>query len=278
MAEELAVPAILEAPADPALAGVLAKLHGRYGDGIDAVVLYGSWLRGNSEAMPDLYVLLDRYPPSPRLDRWLGVLLPPNVYLVADGDLRAKVTVLRTHQLLNAVTADFHPYFWARFLQPCRLIRCRNGETRARLGHIARTSARRLLDAMGSPDTLTTSAAYWQAVFKRTYAAELRSERPGKYGEIYEANQGYYDALFNARGDGQGRPFLWRFRQAAGKALSAARIVKSALTFEDPVGYMLWKLERHSGVRIEATERQRRYPLLFAWPLVWRLYRAGAFR
>ena len=278
MAEDPAGPAFLEAPADPALAGVLAKLDERYGDGIDAIVLYGSWLRGRADAMPDLYVLLDRYPSAPRLDRWLGVLLPPNVYLVADGDLRAKVTVLRTHQLLNAVSVDFHPYFWARFLQPCRLIRCRNGEIRARLDYIARKSARRLLDAMGSPAALTTPAAYWQAVFGYTYAAELRSERAGKYGEIYAANRDYYDALFKARGDGQGRPFLWRLRQASGKALSAARIVKSALTFEDPVGYMLWKLERHSGVRIEATERQRRYPLFFAWPLVWRLYRSGAFR
>ena len=41
---------------------------------------------------------------------------------------------------------------------------------------------------------------------------------------------------------------------------------------------MLWKLERHSGVRLDATERQRRYPLLFAWPLAWRLYRLKAFR
>ena len=278
MVEDLAGSAFREGPADPALAGVLAKLEERYGDGIDAIVLYGSWLRGNSDAMPDLYVLLDRYPPSPRLDRWLGVLLPPNVYLVMDGDLRAKVTVLRTQQLLRAVSVDFHPYFWARFLQPCGLIHCRDGAVRARLDYIAGKSARRLLDAMRSPVALTTPAAYWHAVFKRTYAAEIRSERAAKYGEIYEANRNYYDALFKIRRAGQDRPLLWRFRQAAGKALSAARIVKSALTFEDPVGYMLWKLERHSGVRIEATERQRRHPLLFAWPLVWRLYRAGAFR
>ena len=269
---------LLEATAEPALEGVVEQLVERYGEGIDAVLLYGSWLRGAAESMPDLYVLLDRYPPEPRSDRWLGEVLTPSVYLVRAGDLRAKVSVLRTRQLLKAVTADFHPYFWARFMQPCRLLHCRDGETGARLAYIAEKSARRLLDAMGSPNALTTPDAYWQAAFRRTYAAELRSERAGKYGEIYEANRAYYDALFLERGDGEDRPLLWGLRQAAGKALSAARILKSALTFEDPVGYMLWKLERHSGVRIEATERQRRYPLLFAWPLIWRLYRAGAFR
>ncbi len=278
MAEQLTRTAFAETSADPALAGLLAILEERYGASREAVLLYGSYLRGNSEAMPDLYVLLEQYPAAPRLDRLLGRMLPPNVYRVTHGDLRAKVSVLRTHQLLKAVSGDFHPYFWARFLQPCRLLYCRDGEIRARLEYIAAESARRLLDAMGSPESLTAPETYWQAVFKHTYAAELRSERAGKYREIYAANRAHYDALFESRPDAPGRPALWRLRQAAGKALSAARLLKSALTFEDPVGYMLWKLERHSGVRLEATERQRRYPFLFAWPLVWRLYRAGAFR
>ena len=63
-----------------------------------------------------------------------------------------------------------------------------------------------------------------------------------------------------------------------GKFLSAARIIKAALTFEDPLDYLLWKIERHSGVHVEPTSRQRRYPLIFAWGLLWQLYRKGAFR
>ncbi len=262
----------------PSLAGLLADLDERFGDHIDAVVLYGSYLRGNPQAMPDLYVLLDRYPGSLGLDRWLGILLPPNVYCIGQGETRAKVSVLRTRQLLRAVTTNFHPYFWARFAQPCRLLQCRDERIRARLDYIAEQSTQRLLKAMGSPATLTTPAAYWQALFKRTYAAELRSERVGKYREIYDADRSYYDALFDARPVAPDRPVVWRLRRAVGKSLSAARLLKSALTFADPVDYMLWKLERHSGVHLEATERQRRYPLVFAWPLVWRLYRAGAFR
>ncbi len=65
---------------------------------------------------------------------------------------------------------------------------------------------------------------------------------------------------------------------ALGKLLSVGRLVKGALTFDDALDYILWKIERHSGVRVEASERQHRYPLIFAWPLVWRLYRRGAFR
>ena len=60
--------------------------------------------------------------------------------------------------------------------------------------------------------------------------------------------------------------------------MSFLRIFKSALTFDDPLDYALWKVERHSGVKLIATERQRRYPLIFAWPLVWQAYRQGALK
>jgi hypothetical protein len=42
--------------------------------------------------------------------------------------------------------------------------------------------------------------------------------------------------------------------------------------------YILWKIERHSGVKATATPWQRRHPLLAAPGLAWRLYRRGAFR
>ena len=72
--------------------------------------------------------------------------------------------------------------------------------------------------------------------------------------------------------------FYKHFRKVTGKTLSVLRLCKSSLTFDDPVDYALWKVQRHSGVTVTATERQRRYPLIFAWPLVWQLYRQGALK
>jgi hypothetical protein len=42
--------------------------------------------------------------------------------------------------------------------------------------------------------------------------------------------------------------------------------------------YILWKIERHSGVRIELSPFARRHPILAGWGAAWRLYRRGAFR
>ena len=46
------------------------------------------------------------------------------------------------------------------------------------------------------------------------------------------------------------------------------RLLKTAFTFGDWVPYVLWKLERHTGRRIEPSERQRRHPLIFGWPII----------
>ncbi len=271
-------------PVDGAIARLAADLRERYGERVDAIVLYGSYLRGVADAMPDLYVLLNGWPAKPRLHRWLGAALPPNVLnLPFDNPRvgRAKVSVLTTAQLKRAVTGDRHPYFWARFAQPSRRLHCRNRDVAAQLDFVAARSAERLMDEVAPSPAPDTSAAFWMAVFTRTYAAEVRSEGQGKRAALYAANQDHYDQLFHAR---QAAPALqrgsqaWPLALAVGKLLSLLRIVKSVLTFEEALDYMLWKLERHSGVRLEATERQRRYPLLFAWPLAWRLYRLKAFR
>src|SRR3546814_3014928 len=60
-----------------------------------------------------------------------------------------------------------------------------------------------------------------------------------------------------------GRPgFRWALRRVQGKLLSVARLCKAAFTFQGGAEYLLWKIERHSGVSIALTPWQRRHPLL----------------
>ena len=65
-----------------------------------------------------------------------------------------------------------------------------------------------------------------------------------------------------------------RLRRPAAKALAFVQLLKSAFTFGDWLPYALWKLERHTGHRVELTERQRRHPLIFGWPVLLRLLRS----
>ena len=70
----------------------------------------------------------------------------------------------------------------------------------------------------------------------------------------------------------------WVTRRFLGKLLSVLRLAKAAFTFQDGAGYLLWKIERHSGVSITLTSWQRRHIILASSVLFWRLYRKGAFK
>ncbi|MDH3642519.1 MAG: hypothetical protein OES38_10515, partial [Gammaproteobacteria bacterium] len=145
-----------------------------------------------------------------------------------------------------------------------------------------------------------TAEDFWLRGFSLTYRAELRAESTSRGSTLFEHHAAYYSLLLKhladegqhvVAGDGgryrasllmAGGPgsaaVRWALVIALGKVLSVARLLKGAVTFDDPLDYILWKIERHSGIATEASVRQRRYPLIFAWPLVWRLYRQGAFR
>jgi hypothetical protein len=70
----------------------------------------------------------------------------------------------------------------------------------------------------------------------------------------------------------------WRLRVPLAKLAYVAQLLKTAFTFGDWLPYALWKLERHTGSRIPYTERQRRHPLIFGWPLLFRVLRRGMLR
>lgn len=280
---------------DAGIAGLLETLRLRFGTSLDAVLVYGSWTRGKRDTLIDLYALVADYSAMPRWQAWSCRLLPPNVYQLASGEgagaARAKCAVLSLARFEAAMSRDFHSYFWARFAQPVTLLYCRDAPTRARvvaaLACAVQTFVRRVTPLLTRDDA---PAQLWVRGFAATYRCELRAERPGYAQSLVDAEPEYYAALARLVAPlvsagpraGHGIPlrsrFSWWLRRVQGKLLSAARLAKAATMFEAPLDYILWKIERHSGVRVEVTARQRRHPFLFALPLVWRLYRQGAFR
>ena len=151
----------------------------------------------------------------------------------------------------------------------------------------------------GLPD-IFDAKRMWADGLGLTYQCEFRSEPSGHAEKLFDYWPDYYRAVtaslageeigfepaqtagtFRNTSSGSARrwsPASWWLRRIQGKVLSTLRIVKAALTFEGALDYLLWKIKRHSGVYIEPTSLQRKYPMIFAWPLLWRLWRKGAFR
>ncbi len=265
---------------DPQVRSLVAAARERFGDAVEAVVLYGSFTRGQKDTLLDLYILLRDFSALPGWQAALGRMLAPNVYQLKTELSRAKVAVMTFDQLEKAVRSDVAPYFWARFAQPTTLVYQADDAVAERYAGVVTNAASRLVAAAAVNGAgMLSSEDFWVHTFSLTYDSELRSERESRYRSLYEANAPYFDALHAAYAGLKHPPQTgWAMRKLAGKTLSVLRICKSSLTFDDPVDYALWKVERHSGVTVTATERQRRYPLIFAWPLVWQLYRQGALK
>lgn len=296
---------------DPGIRSLVEEIRQKHGEALQAILVYGSWLRGKRDTMLDFYVLVEDYRTlDSALQGLMCRLLPPNVYHIhqqGDGQaagesgLRAKYALLTLKRFRKCMQADFHSYFWARFAQPCEILFARDEASRKTLAEALNTAPatfiRRVLPAMGER---FSSADLWTRGLALTYQCELRTESSDRGESIYSFNPAWYDAVTKEfalendtliRADGESRyqnlsgamsrklsPFTWWVRRVQGKLLSMLRLVKAAFTFNEPLEYLLWKIERHSGIYIEPTPRQLKHPLIFAWPLLWKLYRQGAFR
>jgi hypothetical protein len=303
-----------ELPAAPsALAAAIVARHGR---AVAAVLLYGSGLRlpdpsrdPDSDVVYDFYVFVDRYRDIDR--RWVArvanAVLPPSVFYTeipsSDGRLRAKYAVMTLARFSRAVSGKtFHSYFWARFAQPVRLAYARDSLAReAVVNALAQAVVTVVARTAGLMQGPFLSRDLWIRAFRESYAAELRAERPDRPNSIHAWNSERYARLTAPALEASGIPQRaspvddcfevalsvaqrrrvetgWRVRRIAGKVLSALRLANGLFTFEGGIDYILWKIERHSGVSATLTPWQRRHPLLASPIVAWRLYRLGAFR
>ncbi len=279
--------AALPAPVT-ALADHIAADHG---DGILAILAYGSCLREvrPDEGLIDYYVLTRDFPavsPNP-LSRWGCRLVPPNVYYAqadcAGGTYRAKYAVLPLDQFAARVSRrTVNPYFWARFAQPCAIVRVADEATRqtvlAILTDACRTAYGNFAAVAGADDR---PLALWRRGFALTYATELRPESAGRADDIVSAHADYYRAItevLRITAPAPGSSALGSTTRLAGKLLSAARLIKAAFTFQGGADYIAWKIARHSGHTIELTPWQRNHPLLAAITLLPKLLKSGAVR
>ncbi len=267
LAEELARPTRTDARA-------MAEELARRTPCTVAVLFYGSCLRDpGAIGLLDFYVLVD----GP------DAVLPPGVtFMPASGptNLGAKVATISRRQFMARLgRRSLDTTLWARFCQPAALVWSRDGEAR---DWVARAVAQACTTAVWWAITLAPADARpeecWTALFRATYGAELRAEGPDRANQIYAAARTRYDAVMALARVPTGAPRSWRLRVMVGKVLNLARLAKALFTFEGGLDYLLWKLERHSGRKVELSAWQRRHPILASPSVLASLYRRGIIR
>jgi hypothetical protein len=257
--------------------------------GAVAVLFYGSNLRtGSLDGVLDFYVLL---PGPPERGIW-----PTVGYREFDHGprrLRAKIATMRLATFAKAAAdGTLDTTVWTRFVQPSALAwrsdDAASAAVAAAVAAAAVTAARyaaALGPDRGAPDD------YWRALFRATYAAELRVEAAGREEQIITVNHAHLTALLpaawaaggvafddgGARLDPAERESLrtrWRRRQRLGKPINLIRLVRAAFTFDGAARYGAWKIERHTGVKVTITPWRERHPVLAAPGVLWRVWRA----
>ena len=287
----------------PTISLLTANLRTHFGDTLLAVVLYGSCMRAEEyiEGVVDLYVIVNSYKGAypERMLRYLNSRLPPNVFYLevgpAESRIRAKYAVISADDLDRGCSLWFHSYIWSRFAQPVRLLYVRGPAIQQHLyagfARAVLTFLKTTLPTLG-PVTVDT-ATIWNNGLGLTYAAELRPERHTRAREITGQNLEDFSMLtecaapalsdyfrqispdqYQCLADASSRKQalrLWHIRRWQGLVLSVLRLTKAALTFRDSLDYAAWKIQRHTGIRIEITPGLRRHPVLFGFSVLWQL-------
>ena len=302
----------LAEPPPPGLEPLVEALRVRYGDALRAVVLYGSCRRNAdvTDGLVDLMAVVGSYRqahgrgPLGLLTALLNALLPPNVYYLEAGPAQARVRckfiVVSETTLDRRTGGGLDAYFWARFAQPCRLV-YRADEAAAAVIARCRAAAARTFaqQARTLGDGRIDGRGFWIRAVQATYGCELRPEPPGSAAVLIDRDPAFWQSVSaqvlptlpgieaidgsdyrieTGRLEAAAGRMRWRLRRGWGKTLNVLRLLKAAGTFSNGIDYLVWKIERHSGIRVEPTERMRRWPRFSGLVLLARLWRRGAFR
>ena len=289
------------------LAELGAALMRRHG-GVIGCIAYGSCLRTGDifNGLTDVYLVVEDYASAhaSRFAAAFNALLPPNVYYaevpVTGGLARVKYAVLSLPDLERGCAKWFESYVWGRFAQPVGLIGLEAVAQGERVRAALANAAHRLIvETLPLADDQFTSRELVTTGLARSYATELRAEKPDRIVEIIDYAREHYrllcasclegnrsvrrieDDLWQAESDGLATMACrgkWRLRGVLGKLKSLMRLFKAYFTFRDGIDYLVWKLARHSGQSIEVPDRVRRFPLVFGWSFFLHLYRQGVFK
>lgn len=235
----------------------------------------------------------------PRLMALLAWCLPPNVIAYSpegeDGPI-AKCLIINARDFERELSARSRDHFMiSRMIQDLGVLYVKDATTEQWLENCLAAARRTVLDwavpYVATPFTAETLAREMIAI---CYRSEIRPESGARASSVFEAQRAYLvetyeklladassERLVVREEDGcrsAYRPgWLARTRRfmyfTFSKIRVTARWLKHVLTFEDWLSYTLRKVERRTGMRVELTALERRLPLIFAWPRLFRVLR-----
>ncbi|HEV8495924.1 MAG TPA: hypothetical protein VGQ56_03635 [Gemmatimonadaceae bacterium] len=231
---------------------------------------------------------------SARTASTVARVLPPNIIgVLCDADeasqrVRGKCAVLSLNHFAAACGSRSKDHFTkGRLSQPARLAWVRDAAAR-RAVEDALVDARSHTFAWVSPylPEMFDTPTYCRTLLSTSFAAEIRVENSTRAAELFAMEQDvllamYEPLLSRLVADGvlrvEGNAYRatrivssmqrsrvrWYFRRSKLRAMM--RWSKSVLLYDRWLDYLREKAERRTGVGIELSPRERRWPFIFLW-------------
>lgn len=267
---------------------------------ICAIMAYGSTLNSattTSTSTPDFYVLVDSYDSfysNPR-DRFLNRHLPPNIYHIHSPQGSCKYCVISLDHLEKEVgskTKDV--YHLGRFSKRMGIIWARNTEIEHRIANIQKNAiisvAKKVLQATDESFMLDD---FIRRCLYLSYEGDVRVEAIDKVDKIMLAEKSYYETIFlhaleelglkknelglyhvSKSGFGKKLDHV-KFSSFIRRSRTRARLrwPKNMFTVDQWLDYILAKIERTQGMKIEMTPTEKKFWYIFGWKYFFRLSR-----
>jgi hypothetical protein len=230
------------------------------------------------------------------ISRWL----PPTQYSIrAEGSpVHVKASVIRTDTFRRETSRRRRDHFCiGRLFQPSRILYAKDEATREALVDDL-TSAHAATWQWARPwlPPVFDAGEYGGNALGVSMSWEVRPEPPGRAEALWEAQREEQTPVFEillsdlaaggevmpaaggrwspTRPVTSGETLGLRLYFRRSRARSTARWLKHVVSFEGWLDYILRKAHRHGGEPVELSERERRWPLIFLWPRVFRYLRA----
>jgi hypothetical protein len=234
---------------------------------------------------------------SPRVMVAFSRFLPPNVIAFTPQEGAggiAKCLVTDRSDFVRALGPNPPDHFLlARMVQQVALVRAVDEERRSWAESVLEAARSGVLDWVGPFLAEPFDAEdLGRRLLEVCYRAEFRPEARNRADTIFEMQRTHFRDRFGPLLEGavaDGRLFRerdkyrfavppgpaarrrWQRHLARSKARVTARWLKHVVTFDNWLPYIVRKVERRTGMKVELTPLERRIPLLFLWPRVVRV-------
>ncbi|MGH7721004.1 MAG: hypothetical protein ACREON_19425 [Gemmatimonadaceae bacterium] len=223
----------------------------------------------------------------------LAHVLPPNVVAITvpagATQRQAKCAVITIEHLRRAAAGRVKDHFTrGRLFQHVQLLWTRDPESRRAVRHaLVETRARTFEWARPYLPEEFDAEKYSQVLLETSFAAEVRPEGNERITQLHAAQREtlhrVYDLLLQklaqqrivvrdgivyrqTRSPGPTTRLAVRLFFTRSKARATLRWFKHVVLYEDWLEYIVQKIARRTGVSVELTARERRWPLIFLWP------------